>query len=561
VSPAAAIYARRSLKQEEDKSVRDQIDTCLTKAVELGYEVGPDDVYSDPDISGWKDKKRPALNAMLQAVEAGKYGAVIFWKSDRLVRHYYRGNEIANRISSKARLISVTEQIDTSTPIGQALLGFVLAQAQQEAENTSLRTRQAAVREAAKGVPGFGGNRTFGYRKGTTADGPTLELEPKEAKVARQIVKRILDGESLRSAAKWLNAAGHTTTTGKLWSHQVLRQWLRSPTVAGLRELPSGDVFEGKWPALITSDEREALLIRLANNRTNVAKIVAPSRHLLSGLLRCGDCGGPMYVTTYKAIGQAGRYTCYKEPGKPWCGKLSAFAQPLEACVTDQVLTFLSGVKIRPLPTQVDPSSLRQSLVAIEQRLKEVNRRHLVTGELTREEWQPAHDELVQQLNATRDALEAAERQPTSELRPGSRDDLDAWWVVADNNVKRQALASTCELLQLCRANPKAPRRFDPSRVQITWNWGAYERAGYAEPDLKVDAKKYSEQYGVTEDVIEAITSADNARLRRTMQTAPAKVVAAAAKADEEPAPRVSARRAEASTNARERAPAKSRKN
>src|ERR1035441_6960591 len=61
VSPAAAIYARRSLKQEEDKSVRDQIDTCLTKAVELGYEVGPDDVYSDPDISGWKDKKRPGL--------------------------------------------------------------------------------------------------------------------------------------------------------------------------------------------------------------------------------------------------------------------------------------------------------------------------------------------------------------------------------------------------------------------------------------------------------------------------------------------------------------------
>jgi len=320
-------------------------------------------------------------------------------------------------------------------------------------------------------------------------------------------------------------------------------------------------VFEGKWPALITSDERESLLVRLANNRTNVAKVVAPSRHLLSGLMRCGDCGGPMYVTTYKAIGQASRYTCYKEPGKLWCGKVSAFAQPLEDCVVDQVLIFLSSVKIRPLPTQVDPNSLRQALVAIEQRLKEVNRRHLVTGELTREEWQPAHDELVQQLNATRDALEAAERQPASELRPGSREDLDRWWVAADTNVKRQALASTCELIELCRANPKAPRRFDASRVHITWNWDAYERAGYVQPDLMVDARKYAEEYGTTEDMIEAITAADNERLRKTMQGAPAKAVAAAVKADEELAPLVAAqRKGTAKANGHKRTPAKPRK-
>jgi DNA invertase Pin-like site-specific DNA recombinase len=477
MAPAAAIYARRSLKQEEDKSVRDQIDTCLAKAAELGYQVGPEDVYSDPDISGWKDKKRPGLNTMLEAVEAGRYGAVIFWKSDRLVRHYYRGNEIANRISSKARLISVTEQIDTSTPIGQAIFGFVLAQAQQEAENTSLRTGQAHAREAAKGRPGFGGNRTFGYNKIATDDGPTLELNPREAKVARQMVQRILTGESLRSVARWLNEGGHTTTTGRLWSHQVLRQWLRSPTIAGVRELPSGDVFTGNWPPLITADQREALLVRLADARTNVAKVVTPIRHLLSGVIRCGDCGGPMYVTTYKAIGQASRYTCYREPGKPWCGKLSAFAEPLEDFVVNEVLTFLSDVRLRPLPTQIDPNALRRSVTTIEKRLRELNRRHLVTGELTIEEWQPAHDELIQSLNAVREALDAADRQPINELRPGSRSDLEAWWAIATNNVKRQALVATCQLIRLNRADPKAPRKFDSRRVHIEWNWSTYERA------------------------------------------------------------------------------------
>jgi hypothetical protein len=231
-----------------------------------------------------------------------------------------------------------------------------------------------------------------------------------------------------------------------------------------------------------------------------------------------------------------GRYKCFAPVGSNACGVVGAHAAQLDEFVTNEVLTFLSAVKLRPIPNAIDTDALRQSVEAATDRLRDWDRRHAVLGEIDRAEWQPIHDELLTVIEAGREVLAVAEKQTTSTLRPGKRADLDAWWTNADIDAKRQALAHTVERIEVAKVG-SIRNRFDPRRVQIIWNWEAYGRAGYPEPDLKVDAKKYAEQYGVTEDLIEAVTSADNARLRRTMQSAPARAVAAAAKADEELTP------------------------
>ena len=126
---------------------------------------------------------------------------------------YNRGGDILRRIDEAGvKLVSVTEQIDTSTPIGKAIVGFQIAQAETESENTSKRVQRKHSTWAAQGVAAVGGNRPFGYRQvkanpknGTPA---TLEPDPKESKMIRECVKRILSGESPRSVAEGLNESG-----------------------------------------------------------------------------------------------------------------------------------------------------------------------------------------------------------------------------------------------------------------------------------------------------------------------------------------------------------------
>ena len=472
---SAAIYARISFDPDGvSDSPEDQDARCQAEAQRLGYEVHEGDVYIDRSISAYKDKHRPRLADMLAAVEAGKYAAVIVWKLDRLTRSYNLGGDILRRIDDAGvKLISVTEQIDTSTPIGKAIVGFQIAQAETESENTSKRVARKHSTWAAQGVAAVGGNRPFGYQHVKAVEGvspASLVPDPKESKIVRQCVKRIKSGESLRSVAEWLNDSGVKPTAkgrgnGK-WSGQTVRQMLRNPTLAGVRVL-NGVETVGVWEPIITREERAELLLHFATEKPSGGK--PPERRLLSGLLRCGHCGAPMYVSV-------GRYKCYSAVGKGACGLVGAHAEQLDQFVTEQLFTFLQSVKLRPLPNQVDPEALRASVESATERLRDWDRRHAVLGEVSREEWQPIHDELVTLIDTSREALTAAELQPTSALQPGNRADLEAWWDAADINAKRTALAHSIARIEIAKVG-EIRNRFDPGRVHIVWKWHMYELA------------------------------------------------------------------------------------
>lgn len=468
----AAIYARISFDPEgRSDSPEDQAARCQVRATELHFEATSDDVFTDRSISAYKDTKRPELLRLLEAVEDGRYKAVIVWKLDRLTRHYRRGNEIIRRIlDAGVTLVSVTEHIDTGTPIGEAIVGFQLAQAQSESDNTSKRNTRKHATWAAQGVPAVGGNRSFGYRHIPAVDGQParLEPEPTESKAIRQIVKRIMKGESLRSCAQWLNDNGITTTTGGPWTGQTLRQMLRNPTLAGLRKL-NGIETAGNWKAIISPEEREELLCYFASVTPSGSE---PVKRLLSGILKCGRCGAPMYVS-------AGRYVCYKAVGSDACGSVSSSVQRLEVYVIDQLFTFLSAAEVGPTQEAVDPETIRNSIEAAIARLREWDRKYAVLGEIEKDEWQPIHDELVNLIESGRQALSAAERRAATTLRPGSRTDLEAWWQEADINAKKQALAHTVEQIWTFPMG-EIKNRFDPSRIRITWRWDAFERSPLA---------------------------------------------------------------------------------
>ncbi|MEE3918228.1 recombinase family protein [Micromonospora sp. BRA006-A] len=83
-----------------------------------------------------------------------------------------------------------------------------------------------------------GGPRPYGYNRIYDSDGPRRkilrdEINPSEAAIIRELARRALAGDTLRTLVRWLNREGITTSTGRQWSQQGLRTMLTSGRIAG----------------------------------------------------------------------------------------------------------------------------------------------------------------------------------------------------------------------------------------------------------------------------------------------------------------------------------------
>jgi site-specific DNA recombinase len=414
-----ALYCRISLdRKQESESPERQAAMCRSFVEAKGWTVG--DVFIDRDTSAYKKVPRPALDRLWVGVEAGKFSAVCVWKLDRLTRRFTDAGAILKRLQdAEVELVSVTDNIDTTTPLGQAVLGIFIAQAETESKNTSLRVSAAWEERAAQGKPHVGGRRCFGFTK-------DMAQIPAEAKAARWAVDRLLAGDSANSVSVRLNERGVLTGAGKRWHHGNLRQWVQAPALAGIRT-HRGVKLPGDWKPIITVEEHEALLMRLGDARpANGTKPVL--RWLLTGVVKCGACGGHMSVSHGR------NYGC------DVCHKVYAARAAVDAFITEKLFDFLSSAEIEPLSDAQDPGALRHAMDQDERSLTELSHARWVTKVISDDEWRPARDALVGRLESTKDALAVMEAHSGPELQPGNRADLQAWWTSATIEQQRAAI-------------------------------------------------------------------------------------------------------------------------
>lgn len=102
--------------------------------------------------------------------------------------------------------VSVTENFDTSTPMGRAMLHIIMVFAQLERETTAERVKDNYDSRAALGSwPG--GPAPYGYRNGRTSTGsPTLVPNMEQLETVRRIFEKYAEeGATLKSVADMLN--------------------------------------------------------------------------------------------------------------------------------------------------------------------------------------------------------------------------------------------------------------------------------------------------------------------------------------------------------------------
>ena len=101
-------------------------------------EAGCDRIYSE-HASG-NARKRPELDRLFESLRAGD--TLVVWRFDRLGRSVSNLVSLVEQLRSKnVDLVSLTEGIDTNTPIGEAVFTIIAAFSQMERQLVSERTR------------------------------------------------------------------------------------------------------------------------------------------------------------------------------------------------------------------------------------------------------------------------------------------------------------------------------------------------------------------------------------------------------------------------------------
>jgi DNA invertase Pin-like site-specific DNA recombinase len=183
------IYARVSTKDQScEMQLRDLRTYCAARGFDLVRE------YVDVGQSGAKDS-RPELNILMGDARKRQFDAIVVWRFDRFARstkHLLLALEEFRSLG--IQFISYQENMDTSSPLGQALFTIVSAVAQLERD--LIRERVSA---------GLRNARANGTKLG----------RPKSAVDRERILELKVEGQSLRQIAANLGV-GYGTVRARL---------------------------------------------------------------------------------------------------------------------------------------------------------------------------------------------------------------------------------------------------------------------------------------------------------------------------------------------------------
>lgn len=334
-----AIYARQSVEKKDSLSIEGQIELCRK------YAEGEPEVFQDKGFSG-KNTNRPAFQELMGKVELGEIQKIYVYRLDRFSRSiadFSRVWELLER--HQVAFVSVTEQFDTSSPMGRAMLNIVMTFAQLERETTAERVKDNYRHRFRLGAwPGGPAPYGFDLGKVRTAEGTlvsTLTANDK-ADVVREVFTRYAEpGVSLRALARELTEQGIHGPKRESWDNVTLSRILHSPLYVrasedvywyylskGIQAQQEAEAFDGVHACSVIGrrdrgrnkyNGAEGQLLTVANHEgiveaelwlkvqdkleknPQISRANSGKYSWLTGLMKCGCCGYAVRINYSKA--------------------------------------------------------------------------------------------------------------------------------------------------------------------------------------------------------------------------------------------------------------------
>jgi DNA invertase Pin-like site-specific DNA recombinase len=184
-----AIYARVSTL---DQTPTNQLQDLRQMAAQRGLEVVRE--YVDKGISGAR-ARRPALDQMMADARRGQFDAVLVWAADRIARSVKHFLDVLEELQHlNIAFISYRETIDTTGPLGRAIMVIVGAIAELERSLIIERVRAGMRRARLEGR--HIGRRPLDVDRDAIlhdrAHGMTLTQVAQNHQISRALVSKIL---------------------------------------------------------------------------------------------------------------------------------------------------------------------------------------------------------------------------------------------------------------------------------------------------------------------------------------------------------------------------------
>lgn len=282
-----ALYCRVSTREQakEGYSIGEQQERLKKYCDAMGWKNF--ELYVDGGFSGGS-VERPALKRLIRDIKNGKIEKVVVYKLDRLSRSQKDTLILIEDVflSNGVDFVSMSENFDTGTPFGKAMVGILSVFAQLEREQIKERMMMGNEARAKEGKY-CGGCSPIGY---DYINGE-LKLNDFEALQVREAFELILENMSPRRIAKIFNEKGYRTKFGT-WSGDRVRYVLKSPLYIG-RVKYAGEYFDGIHEAIVSEetfeDAQKILEKRFEEVKAN--RNAGKASTYLGGFLICGRCG------------------------------------------------------------------------------------------------------------------------------------------------------------------------------------------------------------------------------------------------------------------------------
>ncbi len=331
------LYIRVSTQEQakEGYSIDEQRDRLTKYADAQDWVVYR--VYSDPAFSGGS-LDRPAIQELIQDVKAGLMDKVAVYKLDRLSRSQKDTLYLIEDVFLKngVDFVSMTENFDTGTPLGRAMIGILSVFAQLEREQ--IKERMSMGREGRAKTGLFHGSTKvpIGYRY---QDG-VLVIDPYEARIVRRIFREFTEGRSVYSITADLAAEGITSSYGPV-TRGTVQYLLKNQTYVG--DIKFNDqFFPGQHEPIIDHKTYERAQKRFQKGRdAGLGYNFTHKTTLVTGLCYCGLCGRKMRVTrgAKRKDGTRLSYVACPDKTKSGCTCKPTRLEVVEDFVLDQIQT------------------------------------------------------------------------------------------------------------------------------------------------------------------------------------------------------------------------------
>lgn len=405
----AALYIRVSTLEQaqEGYSVGEQKERLIAYCKAQGWVIA--DIYVDGGYTG-SNLKRPGIQKLIS--ETDKFDVVLVYKLDRLSRsqrdtlylieEVFRPNEVD--------FVSMQESFDTSSPFGKAMIGLLAVFAQLEREQIKERTWMGRVARAKTGLHHGGGNIPIGY---DYFDGKLI-INPYEAEQVRKIYEWYLAGSSLKAISERLKKEGYTNRYSSYNSWTCIRNILENDTYIG--RLHFGDVVvENAHEAIVSKEQFDATQVLRGKRKEKYGSNAFKSKHLLTGLLFCGNCGGRYYR---RNSGKYSYYACYSRTKQmqsmvkdPNCQNKIWKASELEPIIDEQIRAVLRSPEMAAEIASGKPKDVPVTKNAdIEKRIRDVDKQISKLMELYQQDDIPAEllGDKINKLYNERTALQSS---------------------------------------------------------------------------------------------------------------------------------------------------------